>query len=107
MVMHIDERFNGEKWDGLTLANGGHASPDDGLCAMEAVAFFTGEIHTDQPSCVCPVITRFVIRLNDRIRNSEERTALLKPVLPLLPGTSGSRELEIRRGYLCADFAAA
>ena len=36
----------------LTLKNGSHPSPDDGLCVMEAAAWVAGEPHSDHPACV-------------------------------------------------------
>ncbi|NUR19372.1 MAG: hypothetical protein HOQ12_07535, partial [Gemmatimonadaceae bacterium] len=41
--------------DTITLASGGHASPADGLCVMEAAAYFAREPHSDRPACVSPV----------------------------------------------------
>lgn len=35
-----------------TLRHGSHESPQDGLCAMEWVAYLAGEKHSDYPSCV-------------------------------------------------------
>lgn len=48
-----------------TLAYGTHATPEDGRCAMEWVSHLAGEPHTDQPSCVSPVVRAFCIALND------------------------------------------
>jgi len=76
------------------LKEGAHDSPEQGLCAMEMVAFIERLPHSDQPECVCPVISTFVIHANDRLRDGE-RDRLL-PLLPLLVGTV-EPSLEVKR----------
>jgi hypothetical protein len=70
----------------LVLAKGGHRTPDDGLCLLEAAAYVAGEEHTDQPVCVSPILGAFGRKLNDR-----------------LPGTVGDG-LDEARGYLALDW---
>ena len=90
----------------ITLSYGSHRSREQGLCAMEAVAWLAGEPHSDQPQCTCPVIAAFVRRMNDRLRDDEERARYLRPLLPVLIGTrTDSREVMQRRAYLAADWA--
>ena len=45
--------------DTVTLEKGGHASIDDGVCAMEMVAFLAGEPHSDSPACTSPILAAF------------------------------------------------
>jgi hypothetical protein len=71
---------------------------------MEMVAYLAGEPHSDHPQCACPVIAAFVRRLNDAMPNAE-RDRLLLPVVPKLVGTRSTQDVELRRGYLAADFA--
>ena len=52
---------------------------------MEAVAYFAKEPHSDHPKCACPVLTSFMITLNDRMADSERQ--LLKPYIHKLIGT--------------------
>ena len=90
----------------IELKYGAHRNREKGLCAMEAVAWLAGEPHSDSPQCTCPVIAAFVRRLNDRLATDEERTALLRPLLPILIGTrADSREVMQHRAYLAADWA--
>jgi hypothetical protein len=76
----------------LTLKQGSHVDREKGMCAMEAVAWLANEPHSDAPKCACPVITKFVIRLNDRW-SSEERQ-LLKPYLPRILNTRDGNALK-------------
>jgi hypothetical protein len=89
----------------LVLRHGGHPNAAAGMCAMEAVAFVAGEPHSDKPKCACPVISAVMRRLNDRIPTDELRTELLRPLVRKLVGTKSTRDVEIARGYVAADFA--
>ena len=40
----------------LELLAGSHTGPEDGMCVMEAVAYFAGEPFSDHPACVSPII---------------------------------------------------
>jgi hypothetical protein len=93
------------KLKSLVIKHGEHADFEKGVCAMEAVAWLAKEPHSDHPACTCAVIAAFVRSFNDRLRTDEERSTLLRPLLPDLVGTAGSRELRIKRGYLAADWA--
>ena len=61
----------------LMLAYGGHTKPEDGMCAMEAVAWIAGERWSDHPKCASPVIGAFMRRWNDVL--DDEGRQLLKP----------------------------
>lgn len=39
----------------LPLKAGGHSSREDGLCAMEMVAYLAGAPHSASPPCACPI----------------------------------------------------
>lgn len=86
-----------------TLDQGAHNSPDDGMCILEAVAYITGGLFSDHPSCVCPVISAFLRSWNDALP-TDERNALLLPLIPRLVGTRGSKALETRRSYMAVDW---
>jgi len=80
--------------DQITLDRSSHSSFDAGHCSMEVVSWLADLGHTDAPSCSSPVLTRFVIRLNDRW--DFEQRQKLKPFLPRLVGTAGDGKDELR-----------
>jgi peptidoglycan hydrolase CwlO-like protein len=43
---------------------------------------------------------------NDQIKDDAVRTALLRPLLPLLVGSRSTEEVELRRSYLALDWLA-
>ncbi len=67
------------------LKKGSHRSTEEGVCAMEMVAFIERLPHSDSPQCTCPVIAAFVRSINDHF-DDEYRQKLL-PYLPRLVGT--------------------
>ncbi len=83
----------------LKLSSGNHASPADGLCFLEAVAWFAGEKHSDKPACACPVLGAYSIRLNDSMPD-DERDRLLKPLVPLIAGTADKASERPRAEFL-------
>ena len=87
--------------DTLTLAHGAHETRDDGLCLLEAVAWWAGKDHTDQPPCVSPVLGAYGRSLNDLLPETPRQ--LLKPYIPLLPGTAGDGKDETR-GHIALDW---
>jgi hypothetical protein len=93
--------IDASKLDGLTLAKGGHESPDDGLCLMEAVAYVRGVEHTDHPACVSPVLGAFGRNLNDVLPDDLRQNLI--PLIPDLPGTAGDGHDE-ERGYMALDW---
>lgn len=68
------------------IRRGGHATREDGVCAMEAVAWLAGEPHSDTPECTSPVVAAFVRQWNDSMRSNTERE-ILRPLLPKLINT--------------------
>ena len=89
----------------LIIKYGSHKSLSDGACLLELASHLAREPWSDHPQCVCPVIAAIGRRLNDSIGNDAMRTELLKPLLPKLLNTRGSRALELRRAFACADAA--
>jgi hypothetical protein len=72
---------------GLTLKSGSHRSPEEGLCLMEAVAWFRGQPHGDRPACVSPVLGAYGRSLNDSLTD-QARQGLIR-FIPRMPGTAG------------------
>lgn len=85
------------------LEGGGHEDADEGLCAMEAVAWLEGLEHTDRPACTCPVIAEFVRSLNDEMEEAERQQ--LVRYLPRLIGTVGTPAEEAARAYTVLRLA--
>jgi hypothetical protein len=83
------------------LAKGSHASPEEGLCAMEWVSFIAGERHTDEPECVSPILRSFCISLNDALDDAMRQR--LRPYLARCIGTAGDG-MDRERGFLCLDW---
>ena len=86
----------------LELKHGAHDSPDDGLCVMEAVAYFAGEPHSDKPKCCCPTIAAFLRSWNDTLKDEERQ--MLKPYALKAIGTNKGKELSEKRAYMVADW---
>ena len=86
------------KLTAFELQGGSHESADEGLCAMEAVAWLEGVKHSDSPSCTCPVITAFVRSINDRMPYSDRQK--LVAYLPRLVGTVSPEHEQDRAEYL-------
>src|SRR5258708_7522947 len=85
----------------LTLARGGHETRDDGLCLMEAVAWFAGRPHSDKPPCVSEVLGAYGRSLNALLPDTPRQA--LRQFIPLLPGTAGDGKDETR-GYIALDW---
>ena len=73
--------------DELHLAEGKHDSRADGVCLLEAVAWYASEDHSDAPVCVSPVLRIYGTRLNDVLPDGRRQE--LKPLIPVLVGTAG------------------
>lgn len=91
----------------FALTRGSHKTAEEGLCAMEAVAWLEGLPHSDAPECTCPVIARF-LRLGQDVMPDKIRQRLIA-YLPRLVGTvSGPHEIiraEIAARAAGAEFA--
>ena len=97
MTSHLD-------LDELHLDGGSHSSPEDGMCVMEAVAYFAHEPHSDKPKCVSPAIGAFLRSWNDSM--SAEDRQRLKPYIPKVVGTSTTAEDESTRAWMATDWLA-
>ena len=83
-----------EKLSRFELRRGNHERPDQGLCVLEAVAWFEGELHGDHPACVCPVIGHYCRALNDRLG---ARRQDLVPYIPRLVNTREGVQVALAR----------
>jgi hypothetical protein len=91
--------------DQIVLSVGNHYSREQGVCALELVAWLAGEPHSDSPQCACPTIRSFVVNLNDsgpQWLRDEIKARALKIV-----GTRGSVDLQKRRAAVFAKSAIA
>jgi hypothetical protein len=79
------------------LSPGNHAKPDEGLCAMEVVAFLDGGPHTDEPRCTSEIISGFVRHLNDNMPDDVRQKLL--PYLPRLIGLNSKDHEQERHEY--------
>ncbi len=94
MTHHID-------LTNVTLQQGKHATPEDGVCLLEAVALFAGERHSDHPVCASPVLIAYGIGLNDQWDTATRQH--LKPFIPRIVGTAGDGQDEAR-SFLALDW---
>jgi hypothetical protein len=90
--------------DALTLASGGHESWEKGACVMEAVAYVAGEPFSAYPECASPVIGAFLRSWNDDL--DDETRQRLKPYIPRLVGTKGTKRQEEKRAWMATDWLA-
>jgi len=90
------------KLDALQLTRGTHGDPEGGLCLMEAVAYLTGEPHSDRLECVSPVLGSWGRAINDAMPDARRQE--LKVFIPDMVGTADDGKDEAR-SFMCADFA--
>ena len=88
----------------IILKYSSHASREQGMCVMEAVAYVAGEPHSDRPKCVCPVIATLLRSWNDALCSDADRTRLLMPLIPVVIGTRADKATEERRSYMALDW---
>jgi hypothetical protein len=88
--------------DAITLTRGNH-TPGEGYCIEELVSTLAGEPWSDVPACVSPVIAAYCRALNDRLPDAPRQR--LKAYAARQVGTAGDADAELRRAYLCADYA--
>jgi hypothetical protein len=86
----------------IELKAGTHASADDGMCVMEATAYFAGEPFSDRPQCVSPVIGAFLRSWNDSLDDSSRQR--LKPYVIKVIGTNTGPADDERRAWLAIDW---
>jgi hypothetical protein len=87
--------------DPYQLAAGPHRRPGGARCAMEWVAHLAGEVHTDTPTTVSPVLAAFARSRNDAL--DDARRQRLRPYLGRMIGTAADG-LDEQRVWLCADW---
>jgi hypothetical protein len=85
----------------IRLEHGGHGSPSDGLCLLEAAAYVAGEPHSDHPQCVCPVLGAYGRALNDTLGDDDRQR--LRPLIVKLLNTRSTPDIEIRRAFTLVD----
>jgi hypothetical protein len=85
----------------VELKSGSHADFEAGVCVMELVSYMAGEEFSDHPKCASPVLTSFLIRLNDSL--PAELRQKLKPLVPKVIGTRDGRDEE--RGWMISDWS--
>jgi len=68
--------------ENVPLRAGAHPTRDDGVCAMEMVAWLAGEAHSDEPRCACPVLGALVRASNDAMTDAQ-RDRFLRPFAAL------------------------
>lgn len=86
------------------LSGGSHKNAEDGVCAMEAVAWLEGLPHSDRPKCTCPVIAAYVRNLNDYMSDDDRQQ--LVPYLPRLVGTVSKDHERERAEFFLREAAA-
>jgi hypothetical protein len=86
----------------LKLEHGSHDDREDGMCAMEAVAWLAGEPHSDAPSCTSPVLAAFARYWNDAL--NDDKRQMLKPYLRRLIGTNTGRVDDEKRAWVATDW---
>jgi hypothetical protein len=80
------------------LSKHDHETSEQGLCAMEAVAWLEGLPHSDRPECTCPVIGAYVRSINDLMPDAERQKLI--PYLSRLVGTVSKEHERERAEYL-------
>jgi hypothetical protein len=88
--------------ENLHLDRGGHKSPEEGACVLEAVAYVAGEPFSDHPACASPILTSFLISWNDSLNDAERQ--MLKPYVPRLVGTRTTKRDEETRAWMLTDW---
>jgi hypothetical protein len=82
----------------LPLICGNSDHPRQGACAMDAVSWLVyGELG-DHPKCVCPVITKWVIDINDAL--SDDQRQKLRHYLLRLIDTVDPDNQDVRNQFL-------
>jgi len=88
--------------DDIHLFYGSHGTRLEGVCLLEAVAWWAEEEHTDHPACVSPALAAFGRRLNDILPDGKRQE--LVRYIPLMAGTAGDGK-DGARVFMAADWA--
>jgi hypothetical protein len=70
---------------------------------MEMVSYIANEPWSDHPECVCPVLTKYAIRINDR--SDDETRQKLKGLITKLVGTRSNEATEKTRAEFFTYWA--
>lgn len=84
---------NLELLDGLSLSAGVHEFREDGLNALEAVAWIAGLPHCSDPECTSEILASYVRVLNDTT-DDEQRSRLI-PFIPRLIDTAAGYDIDL------------
>ena len=88
--------------DAITLASGAHDRRTDGMCVMEAVAWWAGEDHSDHPECVSPVIGAFLRSWNDALPDGDRQQ--LRRWIPEVVGTNAGPAVDAELSWIALDW---
>ena len=92
----------------LRILKGHHFDPlaDGGGCIMDLASWQLAGVDqaTDTHPCISPVIGTFLRHWNDSLPSDEDRDRLLRDLIPLLPGTASTPEVEQARALLALDW---
>ena len=88
--------------DAITLARGAHDRRTDGVCVMEAVAWWAGEDHSDRPECVSPVIGAFLRSWNDALPDGDRQQ--LRRWVPEVVGTNAGPAVDAELSWIALDW---
>jgi hypothetical protein len=86
----------------VTLASGGHTSPEQGMCVMEMASLLAGEPFGDHPECVSPVIGEFLRTWNDGMSETDRQR--LRPYAATVIGTRTTGADEETRAWMACDW---
>ena len=95
--------------DKLVILDGAHDDPEGDvthetpMCIMEAVAALAGEDWGDHPDCVCPSFG-FLRNVNDRVKSTELRTRMLRPLVLVIMGTKSTKAVADARNWILRDW---
>ncbi len=89
----------------VRLTDGGHSSPQEGVCVVELASLIAKEEFSDRPRCVCPVIGAFLRGWNDRAPYAERQR--LSPYAERIVGSRGGPRVTRERRDICLRWAGA
>jgi hypothetical protein len=87
----------------VRLAQGRHASAQQGVCTLELASMLAGERFSDQPRSACAAVAAFVRGYNDAI--DDVRRQDLYAVAAQLVGSSGGEDITHERMWRLLGFA--
>ena len=103
-----DPKFLSEEYLSSLHLRGGAGSGQEGdCCALQERRRWSGldSKSYDVPETDSQVCGRFMVRLQDAIKDQEVRDRLIPPLIVKLVGSAGSKDLEQRRSWLAVDWA--